>query len=120
MHPDPSDQDDEEATGDEAPIVKYINKLLVDAIRMGASDLHFEPYEKTYRVRYRVDGVFVPSPIPLFNSQLPLSIAFKSHVANGHFRKSVSHKMVVLNSNYQKVKRLTSVLTPCRPYLVKN
>ena len=49
--------DDDEPQGDEAPIVKYINKLLVDAIRMGASDLHFEPYEKTYRVRYRVDGV---------------------------------------------------------------
>ena len=55
--PEPSDSDEEEATGEEAPIVKYINKLLVDAIRMGASDLHFEPYEKTYRVRYRVDGV---------------------------------------------------------------
>ena len=55
--PDPSQEDEDEATGDEAPIVKYINKLLVDAIRMGASDLHFEPYEKTYRVCYRVDGV---------------------------------------------------------------
>ncbi|WP_180116037.1 type IV-A pilus assembly ATPase PilB [Acinetobacter sp. YH12140] len=55
--PDPSQEDEDEATGDEAPIVKYINKLLVDAIRMGASDLHFEPYEKSYRVRYRVDGV---------------------------------------------------------------
>ncbi|WP_180156715.1 type IV-A pilus assembly ATPase PilB [Acinetobacter sp. YH12045] len=54
---DPAKEDEDEATGDEAPIVKYINKLLVDAIRMGASDLHFEPYEKTYRVRYRVDGV---------------------------------------------------------------
>jgi type IV pilus assembly protein PilB len=42
---------------DEAPIVKFVNKLLVDAIRMGASDLHFEPYEKSYRVRYRIDGV---------------------------------------------------------------
>ncbi len=42
---------------EEAPIVKFVNKLLVDAIRMGASDLHFEPYEKSYRVRYRVDGV---------------------------------------------------------------
>ena len=42
---------------DEAPVVKFINKMLVDAIRMGASDLHFEPYEKTYRVRFRVDGV---------------------------------------------------------------
>lgn len=51
------DDDDDGPQGDEAPIVKYINKLLVDAIRMGASDLHFEPYEKIYRVRYRVDGV---------------------------------------------------------------
>ncbi|WP_374296621.1 type IV-A pilus assembly ATPase PilB [Acinetobacter sp.] len=51
------DDKDENASQDEAPIVKYINKLLVDAIRMGASDLHFEPYEKMYRVRYRVDGV---------------------------------------------------------------
>ncbi|WP_419819691.1 type IV-A pilus assembly ATPase PilB [Acinetobacter sp.] len=51
----PSEDDD--ASEEEAPIVKYINKLLVDAIRMGASDLHFEPYEKSYRVRYRVDGV---------------------------------------------------------------
>ena len=55
--PDASTNSDEEEKGEEAPIVKYINKLLVDAIRMGASDLHFEPYEKSYRVRYRVDGV---------------------------------------------------------------
>ncbi|WP_347473740.1 type IV-A pilus assembly ATPase PilB [Acinetobacter thermotolerans] len=57
---DASDSNTEEEdtnTGDEAPIVKYINKLLIDAIRMGASDLHFEPYEKIYRVRYRIDGV---------------------------------------------------------------
>lgn len=42
---------------DEAPVVKFVNKMLVDAIRMGASDLHFEPYEKSYRVRFRTDGV---------------------------------------------------------------
>lgn len=53
----PKTEDDNEPSGDDSPIVKYINKLLVDAIRMGASDLHFEPYEKSYRVRYRVDGV---------------------------------------------------------------
>ena len=49
---------------DEAPVVKFVNKMLVDAIRMGASDLHFEPYENTYRVRFRVDGVMqkVASP----------------------------------------------------------
>lgn len=42
---------------DDAPIVKYIQKILMDAINMGASDLHFEPYEKFYRIRYRVDGI---------------------------------------------------------------
>ncbi|NHB64138.1 type IV-A pilus assembly ATPase PilB [Acinetobacter sp. GFQ9D192M] len=54
---DPNKEEDEKDKSEEAPIVKYINKLLIDAIRMGASDLHFEPYEKMYRVRYRVDGV---------------------------------------------------------------
>ncbi len=57
VDPNQENSKDEDPTGDESPIVKYINKLLVDAIRMGASDLHFEPYEKSYRVRYRVDGV---------------------------------------------------------------
>jgi type IV pilus assembly protein PilB len=42
---------------DEAPIVRFVNKLLLDAIKGGASDLHFEPYEKTYRVRFRTDGI---------------------------------------------------------------
>ncbi|HZV99365.1 MAG TPA: type IV-A pilus assembly ATPase PilB [Methylophilaceae bacterium] len=42
---------------DDAPVVKYIQKILLDAINIGASDLHFEPYEKFYRIRYRVDGV---------------------------------------------------------------
>ena len=54
------DQDDEKAVTaevDDAPIVKYVNKMLLDAIRGGASDVHFEPYEKSYRVRYRTDGI---------------------------------------------------------------
>ncbi|HWL63539.1 MAG TPA: type IV-A pilus assembly ATPase PilB [Steroidobacteraceae bacterium] len=42
---------------EDAPIVRYVNKLLLDAIRKGASDIHFEPYEKIYRVRYRMDGI---------------------------------------------------------------
>src|SRR5262245_19944892 len=51
--------DDDKASADveDAPIVRYVNKLLLDAIRRGASDIHFEPYEKTYRVRYRMDGI---------------------------------------------------------------
>jgi type IV pilus assembly protein PilB len=41
---------------DDAPIVRYLQKILVDAINSGASDIHFEPYEKYYRIRYRLDG----------------------------------------------------------------
>ncbi|MBV2208769.1 MAG: type IV-A pilus assembly ATPase PilB [Thermomonas sp.] len=46
-----------DANGDDKPVVKFVNKALVDAIRRGASDIHFEPYETDYRVRYRIDGI---------------------------------------------------------------
>jgi type IV pilus assembly protein PilB len=46
-----------DAKGDDTPVVKFINKVLVDAIRRGASDIHFEPYETEYRVRLRIDGI---------------------------------------------------------------
>lgn len=42
---------------DDAPVVKFLQKMLIDAINQGASDLHFEPFEKFYRIRYRVDGI---------------------------------------------------------------
>jgi type IV pilus assembly protein PilB len=42
---------------DGAPVVKFVNKVLVDAIKRGASDLHWEPYEKHFRIRFRIDGV---------------------------------------------------------------
>jgi type IV pilus assembly protein PilB len=42
---------------EDAPIVKFLNKILLDAVNLGASDIHFEPYEKHYRIRMRVDGV---------------------------------------------------------------
>ncbi|MDR3562945.1 MAG: ATPase, T2SS/T4P/T4SS family, partial [Negativicutes bacterium] len=42
---------------DDAPVVRFVNKMLLDAIRGGSSDLHFEPYEKIYRVRVRTDGI---------------------------------------------------------------
>jgi len=49
---------------DDAPVVKFVNKVLVDAIKRGASDIHFEPYESNYRVRFRMDGILraVASP----------------------------------------------------------
>ena len=51
----PQEQDDSDV--DDAPVVRFVNKVLLDAIKKGASDLHFEPYEKSYRVRFRIDGV---------------------------------------------------------------
>jgi len=56
---------------DDAPVVKFLQKVLLDAINMGASDLHFEPYEKFYRIRFRVDGVLRDM------SQPPLAIKEK-------------------------------------------
>ena len=48
---------EDESEVEDAPVVKYIQKILLDAISGGASDIHFEPYEKFFRIRYRVDGI---------------------------------------------------------------
>ncbi|MEW6370114.1 MAG: type IV-A pilus assembly ATPase PilB [Pseudomonadota bacterium] len=62
-----------EATNEveDAPIVRFLNKILMDAVNLGASDIHFEPYEKHYRIRMRVDGVLRDHAMP------PLSIRDK-------------------------------------------
>ncbi len=52
-------EDDGGGEVDDAPVVRYIQKILLDAINAGVSDVHFEPYEKFYRIRYRLDGVLV-------------------------------------------------------------
>ena len=57
MDGQPAEEEVQSQEVDDAPVVKFLNKMLMDAINMGASDLHFEPYEKFYRVRYRVDGI---------------------------------------------------------------
>ena len=54
----------EQLEKEDAPIVVYINKILLDAIKKGASDLHFEPYEKTYRIRFRIDGILTEVATP--------------------------------------------------------
>jgi type IV pilus assembly protein PilB len=55
---DPNAKPEDDATTDveDAPVVRFLQKMLIDAINMRASDLHFEPYEQTYRVRFRIDG----------------------------------------------------------------
>ena len=52
---------------DDTPIVRFVNKVLLDAINKGASDIHFEPYEYTYRVRFRIDGVLQEIAKPPIN-----------------------------------------------------
>ncbi|MFK8079196.1 MAG: type IV-A pilus assembly ATPase PilB [Granulosicoccus sp.] len=49
--------DEDDSGVDETPVVRFINKVLLDAIKRGASDIHIEPYEKIFRIRFRVDGV---------------------------------------------------------------
>ncbi|MGL4473903.1 MAG: type IV-A pilus assembly ATPase PilB [Shewanella sp.] len=69
--------DDIKDEADEAPIVMYINKILTDAIRKGASDLHFEPYEKRYRVRFRIDGILHQVSEPPINLSNRISARLK-------------------------------------------
>jgi len=52
-----SEENQDSSDVDDTPIVRFVNKVLLDAIKKGASDIHFEPYEKNYRIRYRQDGI---------------------------------------------------------------
>ncbi|TLX50232.1 type IV-A pilus assembly ATPase PilB [Pseudoalteromonas ruthenica] len=74
---------------DDAPIIVYINKILMDAIKRGASDLHFEPYEKRYRIRFRVDGVLheIASPPINLESRIAARIKVMSHMDLAEKRK---------------------------------
>ncbi|MGC3981949.1 MAG: type IV-A pilus assembly ATPase PilB [Steroidobacteraceae bacterium] len=56
---------------EDAPIVRFVNKILLDAIKKGASDIHFEPYEKIYRIRFRIDGYLKEIAAP------PVALAYK-------------------------------------------
>ena len=62
---------------EDAPIVRFVNKLLLDAIRRGASDIHFEPYEKMYRIRLRIDGVLKEVAQPPVQLAMKLSARIK-------------------------------------------
>ncbi|MFT5503409.1 MAG: type IV pilus assembly protein PilB [Gammaproteobacteria bacterium] len=65
------------ADAEDAPVVKYVNKILLDAINKGASDIHFEPYEKRFRVRYRVDGILAEVASPPLNISAKLTARVK-------------------------------------------
>lgn len=65
---EPMSEEEEDAAND-VPIVRFVNKVLLDAIKKGVSDIHFEPYEKAYRVRCRIDGILQETASP------PISLA---------------------------------------------
>jgi len=62
---------------DESPVSRYINQILLDAVRKGASDIHFEPYEKMYRVRLRCDGILIETQQPPSHLSRRLSARIK-------------------------------------------
>ncbi len=62
---------------DEAPVVRYVHKILLDAINQKASDIHFEPYEKNYRIRYRQDGMLHEVAAPPVNISSRLAARLK-------------------------------------------
>tara|TARA_R110002074_G_scaffold170005_4_gene332044 strand:+ start:68718 stop:70430 length:1713 start_codon:yes stop_codon:yes gene_type:complete len=60
-------EDDKDSEIDDAPVVRFVNKILLDAIKKGASDIHFEPYEKSFRIRTRLDGILKEVASPPMN-----------------------------------------------------
>jgi len=88
---------------DDAPIVKFLQKILLDAINGGASDIHFEPYEKHYRIRYRVDGELREV------SQPPLAI--KDKLAS---RIKVISKLDISEKRIPQDGRMKLVMSPQR------
>ncbi len=68
---EPGALDDRSDAVDDAPIVRFVNKVMIDAIKRGASDIHFEPYERSYRIRFRIDGMLKEVATP------PVQLAIK-------------------------------------------
>ncbi|SFN52159.1 type IV pilus assembly protein PilB [Formivibrio citricus] len=88
---------------DDAPVVKYIQKILLDAINCGASDIHFEPYEKFYRIRYRQDGMLREIAQP--------PLAFKEKIAS---RIKVISKLDISEKRVPQDGRMKLVLSKSR------
>ena len=74
---DAVDEGVDRADVDDAPIVRFINKVMIDAIKRGASDIHFEPYERSYRIRFRLDGVLKEVASPPVQLAIKLSARLK-------------------------------------------
>ena len=73
---------------EDAPVVRFLHKMLLDAFSMRASDIHFEPYEHNYRVRFRVDGELREIAIAADRHQGQAGLAHQGHLAAGHLREA--------------------------------
>ncbi|MDD9178187.1 MULTISPECIES: type IV-A pilus assembly ATPase PilB [Aliivibrio] len=67
----------EDLSQDDAPVTRFINQILLEAVRKGVSDIHFEPYEESYRVRFRCDGILVENSSPSSHLSRRLSARLK-------------------------------------------
>ena len=72
-----ADDSGSDAEVDDTPVVRFVNKVLLDAINKGASDIHFEPYEKSYRVRFRTDGILAEVASPPLGMSMRLAARIK-------------------------------------------
>tara|TARA_Y100000782_G_scaffold33422_1_gene37177 strand:+ start:1880 stop:3610 length:1731 start_codon:yes stop_codon:yes gene_type:complete len=75
--PGEAEEESPEDASKDAPIVRFVNKILLDSIKNGASDIHFEPYEKAYRIRSRIDGILQEIAKPPSNLASRLSARLK-------------------------------------------
>ena len=70
-------EEDSGQSSDDAPIVRFVHKILLDAVKQGSSDLHFEPYEKRYRIRFRTDGILLEVASPPINLSTRITARIK-------------------------------------------
>ncbi len=73
---------------EDAPVVRLVNVLLVDSLRRGASDIHIEPYEKDFRIRFRIDGVLYDVMHPPMKMRDALLSRYENYGETRHFRET--------------------------------
>lgn len=97
---DEAEPETSDLSNDDAPIVKFVNRILVEAIKKGASDIHFEPFERSYRIRYRQDGILneVTAPPVSLSTRIAARIKVMSNLdiserripQDGRFKMKIS------------------------------
>ena len=100
-HPD----DSSDPSREDQPVVKFVKRMITDAIEKGASDIHFEPYEQAYRIRYRQDGLLltVASPPLTLSARIAARIKIMANLdiserripQDGRFRMHISHTQTI-------------------------